>query len=361
MRKILLISNANSIHTLKWVKELQNNYKIFLFDWRPVEQANYKNLDNVTIASQKNSFLKRTSFFLFIFSYLKIKKISKQINPDIVHSHYATSYGILGVRAKENKLITSVWGSDVSDFPNKSWFHKLFLKYVLKKSDYIFSTSKFLRKKVKEISKRNSIITPFGVEILKDIKVNNSTKTVTFGIAKNMNYSSGIELAIKCFYRIKKLNKEKNIKFRIAGDGYLKEKIKSLISELGLKNDVTLLGHLNHNQINKFMSEVDIYINLPQKESFGVAVLEASAAGKPVIVSDVGGLSEVVKDGVTGIIVDRKKEDQIVTAMNEMIMRKDKREIMGENGMKFVEKNYSWEKSKEIMLNSYNKIINNEI
>ena len=47
--------------------------------------------------------------------------------------------------------------------------------------------------------------------------------------------------------------------------------------------------------------------------------------------------------------------------MNEMIMRKDKREIMGENGMKFVEKNYSWEKSKEIMLNSYNKIINNEI
>ena len=49
MRKILLISHGNSIHTIKWVSALQKKYKIFLFDWRPINNAYYKNLDNVIL------------------------------------------------------------------------------------------------------------------------------------------------------------------------------------------------------------------------------------------------------------------------------------------------------------------------
>jgi len=361
MRKILLISNGDSIHTIRWVKELQSKYKIFLFDWRPINQANYKNLENVMIVSHANFFSKKIPLLSFIISFLKIKKISKNITPDIIHSHYATSYGLLGVKAKKNKLIISVWGSDLSDFPNKSPIHKYLIKYVLKKSKYIFSTSNFLRKKVKEITNRNSIVTPFGVEILKYNKIKKNTGFITFGIAKNLKSSSGIELAIRCFYKLKKANTEKKLKFQIAGDGPLRPKIESMITELGLANEVSLLGHLNHEDIYSFMRKIDVYINLPLEESFGVAVLEASAAGKPVIVSDVGGLPEIVKDGVTGSIIDLKNEDQIVRAMDEMVCRKDKRDLMGANGIKFVEKNYSWEKSKEIMLNSYNKILNDEI
>ena len=361
MRKILLISNGDSIHTIKWVKGIQSKYKIFLFDWRPINQAYYKNLKNVIIVSNTNFFSKKIPLISFIISFLKIKKISKNIIPDIIHSHYASSYGLLGVRAKQNKLIISVWGSDISDFPNKSPFHKFLIKYVLKKSEYIFSTSNFLRRKVKEITKRNSIVTPFGVEIIKHNRVKKNNGSITFGTAKNLKSSSGIELAIRCFYRLKKANKEKKIKFQIAGDGPLRSKIESIIAELDLASEVSLLGHLNHKDIYSFMRKIDVYINLPQIESFGVAVLEASAAGKPVIVSDIGGLSEVVKDGVTGKIIDLKNENQIVRAMDEMVCRKDIRDLMGANGIKFVETNYSWEKSKEIMLNSYDKILNDEI
>ena len=361
MSKILLISNGDSIHTIRWVKELQCNYKIFLFDWRPIDRVNYKNLENVMIVSNDNFFSKKIPFFSFILSFLKIKKISKNINPDIVHSHYATSYGLLGVRAKKNKLITSVWGSDLTDFPNKSPFHKYLIKYLLTKSDYIFSTSNFLRKKVKEITKRSSIVTPFGVEVLKYNGTRKNTELVTFGIAKNLTSSSGIEKALRCFYKLKNKNKDKKIKFQIAGDGPLRGKIESIIYDLDLKNDVNLLGHLNHKDIYRFMRHIDIYINVPQKESFGVAVLEASAAGKPVIVSDVGGLSEVVEDGVTGVIIDYSNEHQIVKAMNEMVCNKDKRDFMGANGIKFIEKNYTWKKSVKIMLNSYKKILNHEI
>ena len=92
------------------------------------------------------------------------KKLSKKILPDLIHAHYASSYGLLGVKAKTTLLITSVWGTDITDFPYKSIFHKHIIKYVLKKSDHIFVTSNFLSKEVKMISGHDSFITPFGVE-----------------------------------------------------------------------------------------------------------------------------------------------------------------------------------------------------
>ena len=54
MRKILFISNGNSIHTIKWVKAIQKKYKVLLFDWRPINRDIYNNLDNVVIIQPKN-------------------------------------------------------------------------------------------------------------------------------------------------------------------------------------------------------------------------------------------------------------------------------------------------------------------
>ena len=56
MRKILLISNGDSIHTIKWVEGLQKKYKIFLFDWRPIKNKNFNKMKNVTIVSPKINF-----------------------------------------------------------------------------------------------------------------------------------------------------------------------------------------------------------------------------------------------------------------------------------------------------------------
>ena len=60
-------------------------------------------------------------------------------------------------------------------------------------------------------------------------------------------------------------------------------------------------------------------------------------------------------------IIDHLSEEQIVKAMNEMVCNEDKRDFMGANGIKFIEKNYTWKKSIKIMLNSYKKILNHEI
>ncbi len=359
MRKILFISHGNSTHTIKWVRDLQKKYKILLFDWRPIDNSHYDNLENVILINPKNNQLFTLPFFSYCKALLRIKKISNKLSPDLIHAHYASSYGLLGLRAKNTVLITSVWGTDLTDFPYKSIIHKQIIKYILKISDHIFVTSNFLSKQVKILSGNDSLLTPFGVEINKKIN-NKKNDAFVFGTAKNITKFSGIDIAVKCFAKLKKNNPGEKMKYEIAGNGPYRKKIKSLIHKLGLENDINLRGYLPHEKINNFMSEIDVYINLAEKESFGVAVLEASAAGKPVIVSGVGGLPEIVVEGETGLIVNRNNESEIINAMH-IFLKKDKKTInMGRDGQKFVEENYSWENSLRIMLNQYENIISNE-
>ena len=75
MRKILLISHGNSIHTIKWVSALQKKYKIFLFDWRPINRDYYNNLHNVVLLQSKK---KKVRVVVFLEAYiLKMFKTKK--------------------------------------------------------------------------------------------------------------------------------------------------------------------------------------------------------------------------------------------------------------------------------------------
>ena len=123
-----------------------------------------------------------------------------------------------------------------------------------------------------------------------------------------------------------------------------------------MENDVN--GENKYSEIKNFLNQIDAYINLP-KESFGVAVLEASAAGKPVIVSRIGGLPEIGIDGKTGFVVDVEKEKSVLTAMETLVYDFKKANQMGKYGRNFVARNYDWNNSVKIMKRNYEKIFKN--
>ena len=74
MKKILLISDSSSIHTLRWIKALEF-YKIYLFDWRLIDESLYDNLKNVVIVKQNRILKYNLKFASFIVSYISVKKI----------------------------------------------------------------------------------------------------------------------------------------------------------------------------------------------------------------------------------------------------------------------------------------------
>lgn len=146
--RIFILADANSIHTKRWVLSLaKQKVDIFLFSFYKNSDDYYSSLLNVHVygcLDKSNNSISGKIKYLFYRSTLR-KKI-KEFNPDILHAHYATSYGLLGALSNFHPYIISVWGSDIYDFPRKTILHSRVLKYILSNADKVLSTSHVMAK-----------------------------------------------------------------------------------------------------------------------------------------------------------------------------------------------------------------------
>lgn len=126
--RILLLSDANSVHTQKWVSVLiGRGLNVGLFSLRKPEGVFWDALEPNSIELRwSDTGVKRgiAGKATYLFAIPTIRRFVHEFKPDILHAHYATSYGLLGVLSKFKPLIISVWGSDVYDFPYLSPVHR---------------------------------------------------------------------------------------------------------------------------------------------------------------------------------------------------------------------------------------------
>jgi len=134
----------------------------------------------------------------------------------------------------------------------------------------------------------------------------------------------------------------------IAGSGPERDRLHQCIEELGISSWVSMIGNAEREKIRNLYQAADIVV-LPSivendnHESFGIAALEASACGKPVIVGARGGQKDAVVSGETGVVVDAHDDKEIARAIALLIDKKDLANRMGEAGRHYVVTNFTWE------------------
>lgn len=366
--KVLLLSDAYSIHTIKWAKSLSKKgieIAIFSLNYNENEGNPYQHNNKIKVyyCADKNA-KKRSSGFAKI-SYLKalprLKQVIKEFKPDIVHAHYASSYGLLGALSGFNPYIISVWGSDVFDFPNISFLHKMVIKYNLSKADKILSTSKVMAIETNKYTDKEVVVTPFGIDLdkFKPLEVNSlfDKNDIVIGTVKTLEEKYGIEYLIKAFAIVKNKYKYLPLKLLIVGAGSLSTALKKLTYDLGIEKDTVFTGKIAHELVPVYDNMLSVSVSVSNSESFGVAVIETSACGKPVVVSDVGGLPEVVKDGITGIVVPPRNPEKTAEAIEKLVLDDSMRKQMGAAGREHVAQFYDWNKNVEQMVDIYRGMI----
>ena len=107
----------------------------------------------------------------------------------------------------------------------------------------------------------------------------------------------------------------------MAGDGSLFEDIRRQRDMLGLNKFLLLLGY--RNDIIPLLADIDMLVLTSLNEGFGMVILEAMAAGKPVVAHNVGGVAELIVDNATGYMVKKGDIDAIVSHINDLIKNKD--------------------------------------
>ncbi len=371
--KILMLADPGSAHTIKWVKYLcAKGVEIYLFGLREFNSEYYSGIENLYISSiniDKDIF-KKSDGSLSKIKYVKalpsIKKIIKEFKPDIVHAHYATSYGLLGALTGFHPLIISVYGSDVIEFPNKSVIHKMIFKFTLHKAEKILATSNTLAGDVKNFTDKEIEVTPFGIDMNIFRSVNNKERffnndDLVIGTVKALEEIYGIEYLISAFKSLYEKYNNLPLKLLIVGGGTREDELKKLVGGLGLSNVTKFTGVVEYSEISSYHNMMDIEVYLSLNESFGVSVLEASACGKPVVVSNVGGLPEVVENNITGFIVEKENIEQAVSAIEKLILDKNLRINLGINGRNKVEKDFNIGNNFKTVLNIYSNVLQKDM
>lgn len=359
--KICYLADAKSVHTQRWVKSISTaNIDVIIISFR---EAKIEGIPVFTISTPKILNVSPSAAFWSRFHYLfgknQVKKILNDFKPDILHSFWATSYGFLGARMKHPNFLVSVWGQDITKSPNKSLIMKWIIKYVFKKAKFVYCTSKYLVNETKiYINDNKKIIRiPFGIEnnfFVQEQKDKNNI--IIIGSTKSLEKNYGLDILIKAFSKVH--NKFPNIRLKLVGSGTYKNKLVKLINKLGIKEYCELIPAIDHKEMPEVLSYFDIYV-MPsvEPESFGVAALEASAVGIPVIGSGIGGIPEIVINNRTGILVPPNDEHALTQALTELLKSKQKRIDFGQNGRKFVKAEYQWENNLQKLIQSYHTLL----
>jgi len=148
------------------------------------------------------------------------------------------------------------------------------------------------------------------------------------GCLAGLEERKGHQFLLEAGARLK--NNGINLQYRIAGDGPLRSQLEQQAADLGLRDEVSFLGFVSDTA--EFLANVDLFAMPSLYEGLGVAALEAMAAGKAVIATRVGGLSESVIDGVTGILIPPRDPKALAEAIAKLVRTPDLAVAMGKQG-----------------------------
>lgn len=260
------------------------------------------------------------SYPLFEHAPYELALASKMVNVvkyeklDLLHVHYAIPHASAAYMAKQIlksqglhiPVVTTLHGTDIT-LVGKDVSYEPVVTFSINQSDGVTAVSEDLRKATYEhfeITKDIEVIPNFI-----DLDRFKKQKKEHFKLAicphgeslivhtSNFRKVKRVEDVIKVFYEVRK---NIPVKLLLVGDGPERDKMERLCRELGTCDDVRFLGKLE--AVEEVLSVADLFMIPSEKESFGLAALEAMACEVPVLSSDAGGIPELNIDGVTGFV-----------------------------------------------------------
>ena len=285
--------------------------------------------------------------------------------PDVIHVHFpsAQSIPILGVSKAHRRrwrLVVTFHGSDLAEDPagqsdSFRWQHKLVCA-----ADAITAVSSALAAR----AERHHELTAGSVDVIHNgvdpswlvasrTKVGAHRKRVLF--VGKLDAVKGPDILVEAWNRLGA--RRKNAVLTLAGDGPFRARLDAAIESAGIAASVELLGAQSHEQLRHLYGTATCLVLPSRSESFGKVILEAAAGGVPCVAARVGGVPEVVVDGVTGMLVASESPDALAEALARMLeMPEEARNALGENARDRVSTMFATSK----MLDGYEAVYRGE-
>ncbi len=296
--------------------------------------------------------------YTFPFVIARMTAYIREKQPDIVHTHMLGS-DIVG-RIAALFAGTPIIISTQHDTQKRRWIYRVYRRLTASMVDSTVACSEavadFCRTQIKAPEERVVTIEN-GIDVER-YKAGEAPwrEPVTFGAVGSLIPVKGHDVLLGAFKRV--AAEMPSARLLIAGEGVEREHLEALIDEYGLADRVTLLGRVD--DVVEVLKQVDVFVHPSRTEGQPLAVLEAMAAAKPIVASDIPALSETLAGGETGRLVPPDDEDALAEAMLEVASDPEAAREMGERAQRRAEENYSLDKTVGEYASLYRRLLQRE-
>lgn len=371
MLKVLrIITRLNiggpAIHTILLSSELnRDGYKDILVCGKVSESegdmiylARDKGVNPVVIShlGREISFARDLRALLALYSIIRKEK------PDIIHTHTAkagTLGRLAGILAGVPVKIHTFHGHVFDGYfnPGRARLFILIERFLALFTDKVITVSDTVKydivKNLKVASASKTAVIPLGLELEKYLNCDSlkgsfrkmlgvQDDALLVGIVGRLVPIKNHTMFLEAARNVLSKKQDKKVKFLIIGDGELKDHLVDHAKRLGLEKDVLFTGWIN--DLSSVYADLDIVVLTSLNEGTPVSIIEAMAAARSIVATDVGGVRDLIIDGENGLLVKENDIDGLSSKIAALLNDSGKRSLLGESGREHVKEKYSKER-----------------
>lgn len=234
----------------------------------------------------------------------KVKKVLKGIRPDLLHAHYATSYGLVGALTGFHPFAVTAHGSDILVSAARSLFHRIAVKYTMRKADWPTVVAEHMRAKARDIgmdvSRMETIIFGIAPDIFnttgKNLPQDEFRIVTTRSFEPVYNHGLFISSVVLLKDRIP------NLRVEMIGDGAERAEMEGRVRKQGLNDIIRFPGRVALSGLVEALKNSHVYVSTSLSDGTSISLLEAMACGTFPVVSDIPANRPWISDGENGFL-----------------------------------------------------------
>lgn len=270
----------------------------------------------------------------------------RRLKPQVVHAVMESYAGGALVLVKffyssSKRLLTLQSGDlDVSQKQKQFWL-RIFWRAIHHAPHQITAISHFLAERARKLGVLESkiVVIPNGVD-LAEIPAGIGQVPNRVVCVARLSWEKGLDDLINAWGKV--VVDVPAAQLQIVGEGPERPKLEKLICELGLVEKVTLLGRLDHHHTLAVLSSASVFVCPSLAEGLGIVFIEAQACGVPVIGTRVGGIPDVIENGVTGLLVSPHDPEALAQALIQLLQDQVLAHKLKQQALKNISR-YNWQ------------------
>ncbi|WP_091736607.1 glycosyltransferase family 4 protein [Marininema mesophilum] len=313
-------------------------------------------------------FFSAYGYFYYQALHNEVAEIGRQFSFDLIHCHTIYPDGYAGAKLKDAfsvPVISTIHGSDIRLYPQQSKGVYIRTEEALRKNDHVITVSEQLKRDTQKIVAGVEATTIYnGFDPHRFSPMSQKAARKKLGISADMKsilyvgnlYKvKGLHVLIDAFARLAAQDDQVNL--YLVGSGPLQGELQSQAREAGISNQIHFIGRRSHEEIPMWINSCDVVALTSLSEGLPSIIMEAMGCGKPVVATDVGGISEVLQHRRTGFLVKPERPEEMAQCLSILLAENEGLAYdMGERA--FTESGaLTWKRNAEQVRSLYEKVV----